>query len=399
MKGSSPQHRLNITALFILLILSPFLFHNNNVTVESFSYHGSSSSSSLVPLESLRGKQEYADQRRHNNNNIRKNNNILNLGTTRVSTYNTKPISTSTSLSSVSAAVAAFPSLKDVIMTCLTPTLLGFYKSEYGVSYGYGTATAATAFLAYRSVAMVGISSSASPLAGLAKCQAMAVIFYGIRLNLFLLYRELFLPRFRDMRERIEERAMSKGGRWKRTPFILSCAGLYVGLAAPTLITTKLAITSAVLPPTSCFWGKMMMAVFRGSVYATWGGFILGAIGDLTKSFYKATKGDDYLVTNGIFRFLRHPNYTGEIIAWTANCLAALTATAMCLKTAASWKAFAPSLILSMASLPGIVSVLLAATMNLEQKQRIRYEDNEDYAKWKKNSWVGLTFDLSAWSK
>ena len=39
----------------------------------------------------------------------------------------------------VAAVAVAPPSLKAVALACAIPTLLGYYKSEYGVSYAYGT--------------------------------------------------------------------------------------------------------------------------------------------------------------------------------------------------------------------------------------------------------------------
>lgn len=52
-------------------------------------------------------------------------------------------------------------------------------------------------------------------------------------------------------------------------------------------------------------------------------GFAVAALGDLQKSLTKAIRGSDHLVTGGIFRFLRHPNYTGEVFGWTASTVAA----------------------------------------------------------------------------
>ena len=128
-----------------------------------------------------------------------------------------------TPAATVAAAVAP-PSLKAVALACLIPTLLGYYKSEYGVSYGYGFAVAAVAFMTLRALPV----SSVLPVpSAIAACHASAVFFYGVRLNLFLAYREIFVPRFAKMRERIEERAVRRGSRLARTPFILSCALLY----------------------------------------------------------------------------------------------------------------------------------------------------------------------------
>ena len=52
----------------------------------------------------------------------------------------------------------------------------------------------------------------------------------------------------------------------------------------------------------------------RLSVVVSLFGFLLGAIGDLNKTIGKALKGEDELITGFVFRFFRHPNYTGEVI-------------------------------------------------------------------------------------
>ena len=74
----------------------------------------------------------------------------------------------------------------------------GFIKREYGVSYGYGGAIAASGLLALQSV---------PPSSTLAIFHAILHITYGIRLCLFLLYRELSIPSFREMRNKIEQKS------------------------------------------------------------------------------------------------------------------------------------------------------------------------------------------------
>ena len=86
--------------------------------------------------------------------------------------------------------VLALPSTAALATASTIPTLLGFWKSEYGVSYAYGFAMAAAG-------ADCPIPTRRKPAGLLA---------YGSRLNLFLLYRELAIPRFREFREKIEVR-------------------------------------------------------------------------------------------------------------------------------------------------------------------------------------------------
>ena len=52
----------------------------------------------------------------------------------------------------------------------------------------------------------------------------------------------------------------------------------------------------------------------RLSIVVSLLGFLLGAVGDLNKTIGKALKGEDELITGFVFRFFRHPNYTGEVI-------------------------------------------------------------------------------------
>jgi hypothetical protein len=76
----------------------------------------------------------------------------------------------------------------------------GFVKREYGVSYGYGGAIAAAGLLVLHSV----------PQPSLTAYHAALHIVYGLRLSLFLLYREIFIPSFREMREKIEKKSPSQ---------------------------------------------------------------------------------------------------------------------------------------------------------------------------------------------
>lgn len=317
----------------------------------------------------------------------------------------------------VAAVAVAPPSLKAVALACAIPTLLGYYKSEYGVSYAYGTgqyyflrcsswyhsfavnlinsfihvlisfaiAVATVAYLTLRALPVSGVLPVPSAIAA---CHASAVFFYGIRLNLFLMYREIFVPRFAKMRERIEERAVKRGSRLARTPFILSCAVLYGCMTAPLLVMEKI-YGNAPLLINGEDWPHLALLV--SSVF-TWLGFLLGAVGDLQKSYSKARNGDDHLVTGGVFSLFRHPNYTGEAIGWTANCAAAFVAVLSAGSGWVHWKDYLPYLAASVCGCMGICTVLSAATANLEQRQKDQYGDTEEYRTWMRGSWGGIFF-------
>ncbi|KAL7466566.1 hypothetical protein ACHAXS_006870 [Conticribra weissflogii] len=354
-----------------------------------------------------------------------------------------KKAATATATSTASSPAAlALPSLTTLFLTCLLPTLSGFYKSEYGVSYGYGTAMAASSYLILSSVAnsaglpllpcpirltefssyhptaiFSSLSTTATALfsslpsacqnlksllpSSLPAIHAFALLFYGVRLDLFLLYREIFLPRFRAMRERIEDRAKKQGARWKRTPFLVSCAVLYFCMVCPLLVTSDLCRGLGMGTSTTAAASGMTASLenmLRASIFTSLLGFLLGAVGDINKSIGKAFQGEDQLITWGIFRFFRHPNYTGEVIGWVSSCLSAFLAVAWhasgtcggVKEALAIWKGKAPYLMLSVLGAMGISFVLGTATAGLEFRQREKYGGMKEYQEWVKKSWVGF---------
>ncbi|KAL3809110.1 hypothetical protein ACHAXA_003019 [Cyclostephanos tholiformis] len=341
----------------------------------------------------------------------------------------------STAAAAVSGATVAplvLPTITRLALVCLLPTLLGYYKSEYGVSYGYGTSMAASSYLILSSIANAAglplfpaiqdsasfarvlqpagmvtlLSTTLSNLqsllpASLPAFHAFAILFYGTRLDMFLLYRELFLARFRAMRERIEERAKKQGSRWKRTPFLLSCAFLYFCMMSPLLITSQVCsgISMTCGPNLGLDGGlaSILELSLRFSVVMALLGFLLGAFGDLNKTVCKALRGEDELVTGGIFRFLRHPNYTGEVIGWVSSCLAGFLAVIWKTVSIGSsggrvvlCKSMAPYLLLSVMGATGISFVLMTATTGLEFRQKEKYGGTDEYQQWIKKSWVGF---------
>lgn len=212
---------------------------------------------------------------------------------------------------------------------------------------------------------------------------AGALMFYGVRLCLFLAYRELFTKRMKESVERIEEKAKSKGGRLKRAPFVFSVAGLYFGLCAPLLVSSQ--VSASKIPA----WTAKLLKVL---VATTWGGFIFAALGDFNKSIVKAIKGEDHLVTGGIYSFCRHPNYTGEIVGWTSNGLIALIAAAAAHRAGLSLPQVVGYLLASVSGALGLNFVLLAATKGLEKRQKEKYNESKEYKDWIESSWVGIHF-------
>ena len=255
-----------------------------------------------------------------------------------------------------SAPVATLPSLAAVTAACVAPTCLGFWKNGYAVSYGYGGAMAAGALL------------TLPHTSGLAAAQAIAYIFYGVRLNLFLLYRELALP---ESVHQMVNRPATLQERLKRAPIILGCSFLYFCMLASLRVTATLGTAMSGLPK-----------IAVGLMYA---GFVIAALGDTVKSIVKAKKGKDTLVTAFPHNLLRHPNYTGEFFGWTASFAAAILAAASSgsLLSSAVW------LITALVGTAGIQFVLAGAAGGLEKKQKDKHGGSAGYDDWISQSWAG----------
>jgi len=272
----------------------------------------------------------------------------------------------STALHSIASPLA-------LVAACTLPTCLGFWKTEYGVSYAYGGA-----------MALSGLMQLGAPLHLLAYAHAACLVLYGVRLNLFLLYRELRLEKFRKFREKIESRSKEKGSRLKRTPFVLGCSFLYFGMIAPSVLVANASSTGADLA------GNTFAArLFQCCLAAMYTGWALAASGDAYKSSIKARRGGSAIATAGPFYFLRHPNYTGEQLLWAANFVSGLAATAA-VGSRTAWTSAAGWLVASALGVLGIFFVLMQATAGLEAKQQQAYGDDPVYEQWKARSWKGF---------
>lgn len=324
-------------------------------------------------------------------------------GAKRMHSKLTKPLDTKIRGSQSSLHLISATALASVVplpvLTCLLPPCLGYINNEYTVSYGYGFATALTALVLWRNSAATSTS-----LGFLLPLHASALIFYGLRLNAFLWIRSTLSSRIKELIQRVEDRALSKGNRFAtRTPFILSVALLYGGLSVPVWFTAKYLASSSVSVPTAS-WIKI---AFQTLIGLQWLGFGIAALGDLTKTYVKQSEQDEkYLVTSGIFSMIRHPNYTGEILGWTANFGTGLLAAVLWgisgKATNLPWALALSNLGAMSVGWIGILAVLLRATSGLETRQAEMYGQSSDaataskYKDWIKTTWGGWKLPAAA---
>mmetsp|Transcript_19968 Transcript_19968/g.50226 ORF Transcript_19968/g.50226 Transcript_19968/m.50226 type:complete len:334 (+) Transcript_19968:175-1176(+) len=261
------------------------------------------------------------------------------------------------------AFLATQSALPVLAAACSIPSLLGYWKREYTVSYGYAGAMALAG----------GFPLIAGGLPELAAVHAWLTCLYGVRLAAFLLWRQLTVPKFRDFVERIEERAPPK--RWQRTPFIFSVALLYLGMAAPVVLSARYSVGAS---PAGIIICKLALgAMLLGGV--------IEAVGDFQKSQFKAQHPDRWVDT-GLYAWLRHPNYTGEQLLWTGSLVAGLSCAFLQLPSCWPWALGA------VLSFLGIQFVLVMATTSLEKKQQGTYGSNSAFQAYKASTWAGITF-------
>lgn len=120
---------------------------------------------------------------------------------------------------------------------------------------------------------------------------------------------------------------------------------------------------------------------------ATDAGFGVATVGDVWKTLCKSRDGADTLVTSGPFRLLRHPNYTGELLLWTANAAVGLSAALASGTLRASWPWLGGSALGAM----GIGFVLMQAATGLEAKHAEKHSGSDAYEEWLRGSWAGPT--------
>lgn len=259
------------------------------------------------------------------------------------------------------------------------PSSLGFWKREYGVSYGYGGSILAAAYWTFQK------SKEANNQIGM--IHSALHMLYGARLIVFLLYREIFIPKFRELTKRIED--SSPPTRIQRAPFIIQCGLLYFLMSCPLLLTST-------LPATTYSSTAITTTILKTLLGISSVGLLCEIIGDTHKSIAKAIHGQSHLVTGALFSFFRHPNYTGELILWLASTLTGIVAFFMHKDfTTVTYSLAASSLFGAL----GIAFVLAQAAGGLERRQQHVYGNTEEYKLWIKKSWAGIVLKKSTETK
>jgi steroid 5-alpha reductase family enzyme len=251
--------------------------------------------------------------------------------------------------------VAGFPLaiaiLFGVALVCCS---IGFKKFVYFLSTGYGFAVAGIA-IAIMVMSGVGFIPSMSwptwVLCGL-------LVAYGCRLSGFLLYREIKSAAYK---KKILD---DKNGSSKKMPiFVLITIWLIVGV----LYVQE---TSPIFYRIYNGRGdELIMPLVGASIMLV--ALVIETVADLQKSAAKKTNPGTF-VSTGLYRFVRCPNYLGEILFWTGVLVSGVNS----LSGWAQW-------VMAIIGYVLIVYVMVSGAKRLEIRQDKNYGNDPAYQAYK----------------
>lgn len=239
----------------------------------------------------------------------------------------------------------------------LLVSAVGFLRVVYFVSLGYAGSVAAMALLL--------LLRMGSPSREALTLHCALLLLYGLRLGSYLALRER-QPAYRREIPEIAERSAGIS-LTKRIGIWLGVSLLYVLMFSPALFQAWVAAASGPSTPAPTGLGRL----------PTWLGLLvmvtglgLESLADAQKSAAKKLQPTRFC-DQGLYRFVRCPNYLGEILFWIGNFLAGLSA----YHALWQWAAATTGLVC-------IVLIMLGSTKRLEAKQAERYGKDPEYQRY-----------------
>ena len=240
-------------------------------------------------------------------------------------------------------------------LACSAP---GFIRPVHFVAIGYAASIAAQAVAA-------AILYNAT-LSGWAFIQVLLLFAYGVRLGSYLMVRN---------RDRGYLDHQSPEGAKRSPPGVMAKAAIWIGvstlyalMALPAFLT--LSAQAHGLPLGSLPAGVALMAF----------GLALESAADWQKSRFKAVA-PTQLCNVGLYRFVRCPNYLGEMLFWVGLWLSALSAYSGWLE----WS-------LCALGLASILGIMIGATRRLEVEQERHYAADGTFAAYRASVPILLPF-------
>jgi steroid 5-alpha reductase family enzyme len=228
---------------------------------------------------------------------------------------------------------------------------IGFYRVVYFISIGYAFSIVA--------MAVVTPLSHLQNVSWTTAMQNALLVLWGIRLGVYLVQRE-FQASYRKELDNVHQRSAGMTLQIKLLIWV-SVSVLYVLMFSPSLFGL---IDMSDNPA----WRRYLFQI--SGLLLMGGGLILETLADKQKSDFKAQNPKSYCDV-GLYRWVRCPNYLGEIAFWVGNWIIGVASYHSPLK----W-------IASVIGVVCIVLIMMGSTKRLEKTQAKRYRNQSAYQEY-----------------
>ena len=237
-----------------------------------------------------------------------------------------------------------------LIVIALVVSSIGFYRTTYFISIGY-------AFSITVMVAAVLIIGSPY-LNWVSILQNLGLLIWSVRLGIYLWQRERKTI-YREAAERAYQ-STAKVTLPIKAAIWISVSLLYAAMFSPSLFRL-VNLTS----PTSA---AVIVEVI--GLIVLFGGVIIEGVADQQKNDFKA-KYPKQFCNVGLYRWVRCPNYLGEILVWVGSWIIALMFFNSALEA-----------LISTVGLLCIILIMMGSTKRLERTQLERYGSDQAYQRY-----------------
>lgn len=237
-------------------------------------------------------------------------------------------------------------------LTALAFTSYGFRKNIWFFTSGYTfSLVAMSLFVSYMQRDILDFHNLA---------QLFFIVVWGLRLGFFIIRRNHDKDYLRNFSE--QEADTVKYSLPARIVMWLVISFVYTCLFSPALFSFVPENTATVLQLAFAYSGLVIMAL----------GIIIEATADLQKSQFKKLHRKNFCNT-GLYKWVRCPNYFGEILVWTGNFIIGAAFN----KVLWQW-------IVASAGYIAIVLVMLNAARQLELRQEKEYGKDPSFRRYVK---------------
>jgi steroid 5-alpha reductase family enzyme len=238
-------------------------------------------------------------------------------------------------------------------IAALAVTSIGFKKTVWFISIGYT--------LSITVFCLLSLVFHHADFHILNYFQVILLLAWGCRLGFFIIRREsnsTYNSSVKDQTEPSQKLPVTiKTGIW------LSVSLLYVCMYAPAVFSLQVSRVSPLFSGFTAVTGLLIMGC----------GLVIEAVADEQKSRFKELNPKGFCNT-GLYKWVRCPNYLGEIMVWTGSFICAVS-------YFNSWWQW----IIAVTGLLCIVLIMMGSAKRLEKKHITNYGKDPSFQKYEKS--------------